>query len=259
MNIEWNADQYTRDFSFVHDYGQDVINLIDQEKGASVLDLGCGNGALTGRLSELGFKASGMDASPELLAVAKEQYPELRFFQGDASEFELSEKVDIVFSNAVLHWIAKEKQPDVLRCVYQALKDQGQFVFEFGGSGNNQMIHDALRQTFEDWGLNYRMPFYFPTIGEYASLLERAGFRVEYAVLFDRPTELKGGRGLYDWIDLFIKTPFGNMDLDMRSDMIADSVERLRAKLYRNGAWFSDYVRIRCRAVKEDPCKRRLI
>lgn len=59
MNIKWNADKYTQDFSFVHEYGNEVIGLINREEGASVLDLGCGNGALTKKLSELGFKASG--------------------------------------------------------------------------------------------------------------------------------------------------------------------------------------------------------
>ena len=52
MNIKWNADKYTQDFSFVHEYGNEVIGLINREEGASVLDLGCGNGALTKKLSE---------------------------------------------------------------------------------------------------------------------------------------------------------------------------------------------------------------
>lgn len=53
MNIKWNADKYTQDFSFVHEYGNEVIGLINREEGASVLDLGCGNGALTKKLSDL--------------------------------------------------------------------------------------------------------------------------------------------------------------------------------------------------------------
>lgn len=251
MALKWNADKYTQDFSFVHEYGNDVIKLIDMENRTSVLDLGCGNGALTKRLSELGLNAAGLDASPELLKIAGETYPELSFYQGDASDFTLPEKVDIVFSNAVLHWIAEEKQKNVLRCVYRALKDNGQFVFEFGGCGNNVLIHEALRQAFTDRGFDYKMPFYFPTIGEYASLLEETGFKVVYAVLFDRPTELKGDDGLYDWIDMFIKTPFDGVDKEVRSEIISDAVERLKEKLYRDGKWYSDYVRIRCKAVKD--------
>ena len=35
MNIKWNADKYTQDFSFVHEYGNEVIGLINREEGAS--------------------------------------------------------------------------------------------------------------------------------------------------------------------------------------------------------------------------------
>ena len=46
MNIRWDADKYTSDFSFVHRYGNDVRELIDPARNCKVLDLGCGNGAL---------------------------------------------------------------------------------------------------------------------------------------------------------------------------------------------------------------------
>lgn len=45
MNIVWNADKYKKDFSFVHQYGDDVAELMDCKQGSTVLDLGCGNGA----------------------------------------------------------------------------------------------------------------------------------------------------------------------------------------------------------------------
>ena len=73
MNIDWNAQNYTNHFSFVHRYGEDVLKLIDAPAGSRVLDLGCGNGALTKKLKELGFQAQGMDASEDMLAVAREK------------------------------------------------------------------------------------------------------------------------------------------------------------------------------------------
>ena len=65
MNIQWNAQGYTQNFSFVHEYGRGLIDLLEGG-GLSVLDLGCGNGALTQRLAQAGFRAEGLDASPEL-------------------------------------------------------------------------------------------------------------------------------------------------------------------------------------------------
>ncbi|MCH5258083.1 MAG: methyltransferase domain-containing protein [Lachnospiraceae bacterium] len=251
MNIEWDADKYTADFSFVHQYGNSVIELIDADKDSSVLDLGCGNGALAKTLQEKGYLVKGLDASKDLLDIARKKYPTIEFVQGDATNFTLSESVDVVFSNAVLHWINQEQQQDMLKCVYNALKKNGQFVFEFGGYGNNQRIHRVLETYFLEYGYCYEMPFYFPTISEYAALLENTGFRVKYAVLFDRPTELKGENGLKDWINMFVKTPFSVIETEqMKEEIIDKVVEELRGDLYIDNKWYADYVRIRMKAIR---------
>lgn len=250
MNIQWNAKDYTQNFSFVHEYGSALFSLIEGQ-GLSVLDLGCGNGALTCKLAQAGFAVQGLDASPDLLETARRAYPELTFRQGDAVDFRVSEPFDVVFSNAVLHWIDETRQDDALRCVNRALKGGGQFVFELGGCGNNALIHGALEQAFARRDLVYRMPFYFPTIGQYTSRLERAGFKVTYATLFDRPTPLNGSDGLYDWLCMFIKTPFEGMDPAEREAILREVTENLREPLFRDGVWLCDYVRLRCKAVKE--------
>lgn len=250
MNIRWDADKYSSDFSFVHRYGSGVLELIDGGVGMSALDLGCGNGALTKALCERGFAAKGLDASEELLALARRSYPEIEFLCGDATDFALPEPVDVVFSNAVFHWIDREKQPDMLRCVHDALRPGGQFVFEFGGHGNNAKIHAALVAAFAARGLRYEMPFYFPTVGEYAALLERAGFLVRFAALFDRPTELKGPDGLRDWIHMFVKRPFEDVPEREREEIIESAVNALRGELFANGKWYADYVRLRMKAVR---------
>ena len=139
MNIKWDAEKYTADFSFVHQYGNDVIGLLEKKEGCTVLDLGCGNGALTKALADQGWNAVGLDASKELLSAARNQYPGLSFLEGDAAGFSLDHPADAVFSNAVFHWIAKERQPDMMACVFEALKDGGQFVFEMGGYGNKRL------------------------------------------------------------------------------------------------------------------------
>ena len=251
MNIKWDADKYTSDFSFVHQYGNSVMELINAKKNSTVLDLGCGNGALSKALHDKGYIVKGIDASKELLDIAKKNYPDIEFTLADATNFSLHEPVDVVFSNAVFHWIDRERQQDMLQCVYNALKEDGQFVFEFGGAGNTQLIHGALTEIFSEYKYNYNMSFYFPTIGEYATLLERTGFSVRYAVLFDRPTELKGENGLKDWIHMFIKTPFSVIDNeDEKEEIIDKAVAHLRNTLYKDGKWYADYVRLRIKAIK---------
>ena len=249
MNIKWNADKYNQDFTFVNQYGRDLFEMIDGE-GLLVLDLGCGDGKLTKALNELGFNVEGMEASKDMIKIAKSTYPEIKFILSDATEFAIKEKYDVVFSNAVFHWIDSDKQPKMLQNIYNALKKDGQFVFEFGGYGNNALIHNALKTEFEKRGLTYVMPFYFPYIGEYTALLEKAGFLVQNAILFDRLTELKGENGLSDWIKIFVKTPFMNVGKTAENEIINAVTSSLKPILFQNGKWYADYVRLRCKAIK---------
>lgn len=251
MNIAWDAQSYARDFSFVSRYGEAVTELVDAEPGASVLDMGCGNGALTAALTEQGYAVRGMDASAEQLALARESHPHIEFFQADATAFQLASPVDVVFSNAVLHWIERELHPAMLACVFDALKPGGQFVFECGGTGCTRHIHAALAEAFAAHGMPYQIPFFFPTIGEYATLLESAGFKVTFATLFDRPTPLEGGDGMRRWIDMFVHVPFRDVETPEERDAIKDeAVERLHKSQLVDGAWVADYVRLRMRAVR---------
>lgn len=251
MNIKWDANKYTKDFSFVHKYGNDLIQMIDIREKMSVLDLGCGNGALTKKLCDMGLNAIGLDSSEDLLKIARELYPNIKFIKADATDFSLKTKMDAVFSNAVFHWIDKRKQSKMLDCVYKSLNDGGQFIFEFGGYGNNALIHTALQNEFQARNLIYKLPFYFPTIGEYSQLLEKAGFKIVYATLFERNTELSGKDGLADWIKMFIKSPFEKVDGKIKNEIICSVVERLSKELYLDKKWYADYVRIRFKAIKE--------
>lgn len=252
MNIDWDAQKYTRDFSFVHERGSAVMDLIEADRNSKALDLGCGNGALSKALADKGFKVTGMDASRELLEVARASHPGIEFIEGDATDFEFREPFDVVLSNAVFHWIDDNRQEDMMRCVHKALKPDGEFVFEFGGRGNNLRIHKALARHFEELGLGYRMPFYFPSIGEYAARLENNGFLVKYAILFDRFTELKGEDGLRDWINMFVKAPFSVVkDEGQKNDIVAKAVDELKGELLVDGKWHADYVRLRMKAIRK--------
>lgn len=251
MNIHWDAEKYARDFSFVAQHGEDLISLLDKHSVYSVLDLGCGNGILTNRLYEEGFSVCGIDSSDSQLQTAVKNYPHISFVKADATDFTLSAPVDAVFSNAVFHWINRDKQPDLLSCVYRALKENGQFVFEFGGYKNGATIHDALRLAFEKRNLEYKISFFFPTAEEYAALLESAGFKSVSVRLFDRPTPLKGENGLSDWIEMFVKEPFQSITEAQKNEIVTETVNNLRSELYQNGIWIADYVRIRGTAIKK--------
>lgn len=248
MNIKWIAEDYKNGFSFVPKYGEDVMSLITAKKGSTVLDLGCGNGTLTKKLAEKGYNVLGIDDSAEMLALAKTEHPEIEFQKGNALDFVLEKKADVIFSNAVFHWIDAKEQDALIENIAKNLKIGGELVCEFGGYGCAETVHSALERAFKKRGFTYERTFYFPTIGEYAPMLEKHGLRVEYATLFDRPTEQKGENGLFDWINMFVKKPFEGMDEKTKEEIFFEVMIDVIGELYREGKWFIDYVRLRIRA-----------
>lgn len=85
-------------------------------------------------------------------------------------------------------------------------------------------------------GLTYeeeRFPWYFPSIGEYATLMEEVGFKVTFAAQFQRPTPLEGMDGLRNWIDMFGKTMFVGLDNEMVNKIITNVEHDLKESIFR--------------------------
>src|SRR5204863_6330888 len=88
--------------------------------------------------------------------------------------------------------------------------------------------------------------WYFPSIGEYASLLEQHALEVHSAFLFERPTQLADGEsGLRTWLTMFAKGMFDRFPPDIQQQAFARTEQRLRPILFREGSWFADYKRLR--------------
>ena len=167
--------------------------------------------------------------------------------------FFVPQPFDAVFSNAAIHWMRDPAA--VARSTYGALKSGGRFVAEFGGKGNLKATKAALHSAAHDAGyeVSDEVAFrYYPSIGQYATLLESQGFRVTFASHFDRPTPLAGGeQGLRNWLETFADNVLELLPADKRESVIAETERRLRAEAYREGTWYADYRRIRVVAVKE--------
>ncbi|WP_042454823.1 class I SAM-dependent methyltransferase [Neobacillus dielmonensis] len=248
----WNADLYDNNHAFVSKFGEGLVELLVPQSGETILDLGCGTGDLASVLHHLGVKVIGIDQSENMIEQAKRKYPELQFDVQDALHLPYQEEFDAVFSNAVLHWIKEPSQ--VLSGIYSSLKPGGRFVAEFGGKGNVQRIIDELMKQLFQIGINdplQRFPFYYPSIGEYTTLMENTGFRVVFAQHFDRPTMLEGDNGLRNWIEMFCGALFEGVTDDIRHSIITKAEHNLKPILYRDGVWYADYKRIRVIGIKE--------
>jgi len=239
----------------VSQLGKGIVDLLDPQPGETVLDLGCGTGDLAHEMAMRGAKVIGMDLSPWMIEAARAKYPDISFLMGDGEQFVLDEPVDAIFSNAALHWMKRAEK--VVACVWNALKPGGRFVAEFGGQGNVAAVIGAIGRVLEwDYGIDASAchPWYFSSIGQYSTLLEKQGFRVTFAARFDRPTPMKDGEnGLRLWLDGFADAFFEGFSPAEREVAVRKTEAEARDELYRDGVWHVDYRRLRVAAVKPLP------
>jgi trans-aconitate methyltransferase len=246
---EWSPCRYAENARFVSDLGQAVLGLLAPEAGERILDLGCGDGALTEKLVAAGAQVVGIDASEDMITAAIKRGIDAHV--QDAYRLSFNSEFDAVFSNAALHWMKRD--PDAfIAGVYSALRAGGRFVAEMGGFGNVAAITVALCATLQAFGVKTSaagIPWYYPTAEQYREQLQRAGFAVDYIELIPRPTPLP--TGMRAWLETFA-IPFTKaLPTERRSTFLDAVCEELRPALcdYR-GNWTADYVRLRFLAKK---------
>ena len=252
MSANWNPELYQSSHSFVWEYGRELVALLAPQPGERILDAGCGTGQLTAEIARASGDALGIDSSPTMIERARKNFPGVRFEVADVTALAYREEFDAVFSNAVLHWV--RDAGSAAAAISRALKPGGRFVAELGGRGNIRRLLDAAYQAMGSLGIREPErfnPWYYPSVAEYATVLEQSGLSVTYAALFERMTPLEGGEeGLSKWLAMF-----GGAFRDLLgSGQWEEFVSRVRQHaapaLLKDGQWLADYVRLRVVALK---------
>lgn len=244
----WDPDQYAKNARFVADLGMPVVELLDPQPGERILDLGCGDGALTQKLVAMGCEVVGVDGSPEQVAAARQLGVDARVMDGHALAFD--EEFDAVFSNAALHWMKRDPDAVIDGC-WRALRPGGRFVAEMGGARCVQTIVDALSAALRARGIDpaAHHPWYFPSPEEHRPRLEARGFVVTSIALIDRPTPLPGD--VTAWLETFANPFLDAVSADERPVLLREVQEALRPRLAdAEGRWTADYTRLRFAARK---------
>jgi len=243
---DWSAAGYAANARFVADLGAPVLDLLAPVPGERILDLGCGDGALTQAIVGAGAVVVGVDGSPDMVRASLARGLDARVMDGQRLTF--SGEFDAVFSNAALHWMPDAKA--VIAGVARALKPGGRFVGEMGGHGNVAAIVTALHASLRSRGIGPDCAFswFFPTAAQYAALLEAHGFSVQAATLIPRPTYLP--TGMSGWLATFAAPFLGDIP-HSEHPAILQEVESVLARPLRtaSGDWIADYVRLRFAAT----------
>lgn len=160
---DWSSTQYTK---FLTQRTRPVHDLIAflaphiRTHEPRIYDLGCGPGNSTSALLSAfpNARVTGMDSSPDMLARATKEVPGVEFVQGDLASFEVAEAdgkgkdegegggADLIFSNAVFHWLRSPTRLPTLVRFFQALKPGGVLAIQVPDN-YTEPSHRLMRET----------------------------------------------------------------------------------------------------------------
>ena len=192
----WNAEVYDRIGTPMRGWAQQVIDDLGLRGDETVLDAGCGSGSVTFDLREKlpRGKIYAVDYSAEMIDKLAESLRERGVtnvvpMRASLTDFDLPEQVDVVFSNAVFHWIPDD---DGLASLFRATKPGGRLRAQCGGGhifARFMPAVDAVRtvQPFARWLGDYRDAKKYRSPAEAVASMERAGWTDARASTFDAP------------------------------------------------------------------------
>jgi SAM-dependent methyltransferase len=238
----WSATDYAHHAGFVPALGHDVLAMLAAQPGERILDLGCGDGVLTRRITDA--DVTGLEPDPALAAAATARG--IRVIQQDAHDPIPHGPYDAIFSNAALHWMRDPAR--VFANAFAALRPGGRFVAEQGGFGNVAAVVTALNAALLAAGHATQSPWDFPSPTRQRKRLERAGFTLQSITLIPRPTPLP--TGIAGWLQTFAGPFVSAFPEQDRAAIVKDTVTRMTALHDPDEGWIADYVRLRFHATK---------
>ena len=209
-NYKWDAREYEKHSQGQQKWARELIKKISLKGTENILDIGCGDGKVTADISKIVSEGSiiGVDNAAGMIKLATDRhsaaiYPNLSFQEMDVGNLQFNDRFEIIFSNAVLHWVKDHKA--VIKGMFKSLKQGGRVILQMGGKGNAAGIVDVFSelQTEKKWNSYFNefdFPFYFPETNEYKALLLDYGFTLNRIELIPKKMEHAGVEALKGWI-----------------------------------------------------------
>ncbi len=179
--MSWDAATYDRVADPQEAWAREVLERSGIGPGDVVLDAGCGSGRITRLLLERGARVLAVDADPAMVAVARRALPPgVDVRRQDLLDLTVPEPVDVVFSNAVFHWITDHDR--LFARLRAALRPGGRLVAQCGGHGNIARVLEVVGERPGTWR--------YATAPDTEAKLRAAGFAEARAWLEPKPTEV---------------------------------------------------------------------
>jgi trans-aconitate 2-methyltransferase len=205
LSTDWDPSQYERFSDERTAPFFDLLELVEPRRGGRVVDLGCGTGELTRALHErTGASATlGIDSSEAMLARSKAYAGGgLSFKLEDIAAWAPPEPVDLVFSNAALHWV--DDHPELFARLTDTLKPGGQLAVQMPANHDHASHLIAERVAGEQpfcealGGYVRRSPVMAPE--HYAVMLDRLGYLSQHVRLQVYLHLLPEPAAIVDWV-----------------------------------------------------------
>jgi trans-aconitate 2-methyltransferase len=211
---DFDGKKYEKASAHQKAWGAKLIAELDLKGAERILDLGCGDGALTAQLAEIApaGEVVGIDSSLGMIEVARQrQRDNLRFVLLDINDLGFHEQFDVVFSNATLHWVRDHQR--LYRNVKWALRPGGVVRFNFAGDGNCSHFFTVIREAMSLDGISscfndFQWPWYMPVVTEYEALVQRSGFRDPRVWGENADRFFSDAETMVQWIDQPSLVPF---------------------------------------------------
>lgn len=142
---EWDAEIYDRVSDPQFAWGTEVLGRLELTGSETVLDAGCGTGRVTAELAERlpNGRVIAIDGSEAMVAKARQALgAQAEVRHADLAELEIPERVDLVFSTAVFHWLPDHD--NLFSRLHEALRPGGRLVAQCGGAGNVASLAGAI-------------------------------------------------------------------------------------------------------------------